>query len=427
MAQVRAPHRSAAARHFAFNGQFTGNPVADFLLGYCSTCTGAFGSSRSTYRSPTVAPFIDDVWNVSPKLTLQLGLRWEYLAPWHDKNDLEGAFDRVSGKIAYHQVPANLPAQLRAAGHPPGRVLPAGIMEKDLNNLGPRVGVAYNVNDRTVVRGGFGVYYDNLNLNELQFTRLVPPFYGQFSLTPVRTAPLLVDTLFPNLNNIPQFPAPFSIDPENRIAVHAPVERQRPAHTSAATTSSKWPTPAAGATTSTSASTSIRRRPGTTPIETRVPYPAFQSAILYSSDEGWAQFHGLSFRAREAVFATGCSSSRTIRCRRTRDNGSGEIEANDTAFAWDLDADESLLALRSAAPQRVQLRLRAAVRRRQALARQGGAGRLHPRRLAGAGRRAVGQRIPIHGHVDERLPVRLVRSAARQLRARTGERQRPAR
>ena len=50
---------------FTFNGQFTGNPVADFLLGYCSTCTGAFGSSRSTYHSPTIAPFIDDNWQIN--------------------------------------------------------------------------------------------------------------------------------------------------------------------------------------------------------------------------------------------------------------------------------------------------------------------------------------------------------------------------
>ena len=53
----------------------------------------------------------------------------------------------------------------------------------------------------------------------------MPPFYGQYSLTPVRTAPLLVDNLFPDLNDIPQFPAPFSIDPNNRVGVHAPVER----------------------------------------------------------------------------------------------------------------------------------------------------------------------------------------------------------
>ena len=39
----------------------------------------------------------------------------------------------------------------------------------------PRVGMAYNLTPRTVVRSGFGVYYDNLNLNELQFTRLIPP------------------------------------------------------------------------------------------------------------------------------------------------------------------------------------------------------------------------------------------------------------
>ena len=97
---------------FAFNGQFSGNPVADFLLGYCSTCTGAFGSSAPlTTRSP-LAPFIDDVWNVSRKMTLQLGLRWEYLAPWVEENALEGAFDPAIGKIGYHEVPTNLPPQL---------------------------------------------------------------------------------------------------------------------------------------------------------------------------------------------------------------------------------------------------------------------------------------------------------------------------
>ena len=68
-----------------------------------------------------------------------------------------------------------------------------------------------------VVRSGFGVYYDNLNLNELQFTRLIPPYYGQYSLhPPADGASLQVDTLFPDLNNIPQFPAPFSLDPGNR-------------------------------------------------------------------------------------------------------------------------------------------------------------------------------------------------------------------
>ena len=149
-----------------------------------------------------------------------MGLRWEYLGPWHEQNNQEGSFDAATGKIA-------LP---RRADQPAGAswcrsiinqddYFPAGILKKDLNNWGPRVGVVYNLNDRTVVRSGFGVYYDNLNLNELQFTRLVPPFYGQYSLQP--TGPTLrfnADTLFPDLNNIPQFPAPFSMDPDNRTA-----------------------------------------------------------------------------------------------------------------------------------------------------------------------------------------------------------------
>ncbi|HEY1304360.1 MAG TPA: TonB-dependent receptor [Vicinamibacterales bacterium] len=325
---------------FAFNGQFSGNPVADFLLGYCSTCTGAFGSSRSTYHSPTVAPFIDDVWNMSRKLTLQLGLRWEYLAPWHEENDIEGAFDPASGKIAYHKVPANLPAQLVPLVITQNDFYRAGIMTRDLNNFGPRVGLAYNVSDRTVARGGFGVYYDNLNLNELQFTRLVPPFYGQFSLTPVRTAPIQVDTLFPNLDQIPQFPAPFSLDPNNRTAYtvqwNGNVQQSfgRNYLVEIAYTGSR-------------SYNEHKRfninqaRPGTTPIETRVPYPAFQSAILYSSDAGWAHFNGVSFRL-EKRYSSGLFFLANYQLSKTIDNGSGEIEANDTAFAWDLNADKSI-------------------------------------------------------------------------------------
>ena len=325
---------------FAFNGQFSGNPVADFLLGYCSTCTGAFGSSRSTYSSPTIAPFIDDVWNVSDNFTLQLGLRWEYLGPWEEKNGIEGAFDPASGKIAYHKVPANLPPQLVPLVINQDNFYRAGIMEPDLNNFGPRVGAAYNISARTVVRGGFGVYYDNLNLNELQFTRLIPPFYGQFSLTPVRTAPVQVDTLFPNLDQIPQFPAPFSLDPLNRTAYtmqwNGNVQRSfgNSYLVEVAYTGSR--------------SYNEHKRfninqatPGTAPIETRVPYPAFQSAILYSSDGGWARFHGVSFRL-DKRYSSGLFFLANYQLSKTVDNGSGEIEANDTAFAWDLDADKSL-------------------------------------------------------------------------------------
>jgi hypothetical protein len=337
---------------FTFNGQFSGNVVSDFLLGYCSTCTGAFGSSRSTYRSPTFAPFFDDNWQINRVLTLQMGIRWEYLGPWAEVNGIEGSFDAASGKIAYHTLPASLPAQLVPLSINQDNFYPAGILQKDLNNWGPRVGLAYNVNDKTVLRTGVGVYYDNLNLNELQFSRLVPPYYGQYSLQPTATQlQYQVDTLFPNLDGIPQFPAPFSMDPSNRSAYtaqwNANVQRSlgRDYVVEVAYTGSR--------------SYNEHKRyninqaqPGTTPIATRVPYPAFQSAILYSSDGGWARFNGLSFRF-EKRYSAGLFFLSNYQISKSIDNGSGEIEANDTAYAWDLSADEG--------PARYDQRHRAAI------------------------------------------------------------------
>jgi carboxypeptidase family protein/TonB-dependent receptor-like protein len=324
---------------FTFNGQFTGNPVGDFLLGYCSTCTGAFGSSRSLYTSPTIAPFIDDNWQVSSRLTLQAGLRWEYLAPWHEQNNQEGSFDAATGKIGFNVVPANLPAQLAPLVINQNGFFPSGILNKDLNNWGPRVGAAYTVNDNTVIRSGFGVYYDNLNLNELQFSRLVPPFYGQYSLQPTRTdLSMNVDSLFPDLNNIPQFPAPFSMDPGNRTAYtvqwNGNVQRSfghnylvEIAYTGSHSYNEH------------KRYNINQAQPGTTPIATRVPYPAFQSAILYSSDAGWAKFNGVSVRL-EKRYSDGFFFLANYQLSKNTDNGSGEVEANDTAYAWNLNADE---------------------------------------------------------------------------------------
>jgi hypothetical protein len=81
-------------------------------------------------------------------------------------------------------------------------------------------------------------------------------------------------------------------------------------------------------------------QPGTTPIATRVPYPAFQSAILYSSDAGWARFQGLSVRV-EKRYSDGLFFLGNYQVSKNTDNGSGEVEPNDTAYAWDLNADES--------------------------------------------------------------------------------------
>ena len=122
--------------NFTFNGNFTGNSVADFLLGYCSTCAGAFGASAATYQSPTIAPFIDDNWQVNDKLSLQLGLRWEYLAPWAEQNGVEAAFDAATGKIGYNALPTSMPAALVPLVHPAGALLPGRHPSEGFQQLG---------------------------------------------------------------------------------------------------------------------------------------------------------------------------------------------------------------------------------------------------------------------------------------------------
>ncbi|MGH9159319.1 MAG: carboxypeptidase regulatory-like domain-containing protein, partial [Vicinamibacteraceae bacterium] len=322
---------------FTFDGIFTGEPVADYLLGYCSLCRGQFGTSDSDYRSPTVAPFVDDVWQVTNALTVQLGLRWEYLAPWAEVNDIEGSFDPETGMIAYHNVPDNIPPTLAPLTVDQDGYFPKGITQADLNNWAPRVGATYNLNDRTVIRSGFGIYYDNLNLNELQFTRLVPPFAGRFDITPDVDSPVQVDTLFPDLSAIERFPAPFSMNPDNRSAytVQWNVNVQRAfggdyvfevAYTG-------------------SRGRNLHKRfnlnqplEGTTPITERLPYPTFDPAILTSSNDGRSDFEGLSFRV-EKRYSAGFYFLGTYQISSNRDTNSGEAEANDTAFRWDKDAD----------------------------------------------------------------------------------------
>ena len=136
--------------------------------------------------------------------------------------------------------------------------------------------------------------------------------------------------------------------------------------------------------------------------------------MLYSAAIGTADFKGLSLRL-EKRYSAGLFFLANYQLSENRDNGSGEVEANDTAFRTDFDADESL--------SRYHQRHRGAFSFGYELPfgdgrrwlNSGGARRVRPRRVAGAGRHPRRQRIPVHVVRHERLPVRLVRAPARQL------------
>jgi hypothetical protein len=320
---------------FDFNGQYSRVSIADYLLGTANQAQGALGSSRSNYRSNYLGLFLQEDWRVNQKLTVNLGLRYEYGAPWKEENDLEGYLNPATGLITYHKVPANMPPGLRGL-FDPNSGAPKGIIDPDKNNLAPRIGLAWRpFGDRTVIRSGFGVFYDNVNLNELQFTRLVAPFYGIFTLVgDARTPDVLVDNLFPSLDEIRRFPAPFSVMRDNRtpyaIEYNFNIQRQL---------SGTWLVEVGY---SGSNFHKLWKRfnqnqatfdpTGRIPIIERIPFRAFDPGILTSANDANGHYNGGSIRV-EKSYSSGLYLLANYTIAKVIDNNSGEIEANQTRDA----------------------------------------------------------------------------------------------
>lgn len=128
-----------------FRNRFTGNPLGDFLLGYVSD----FQLSNVyvvDQRHWAAMGFVQDDWKVSSRLTLNLGLRYDFITPALEAQDRQTNFVPVNG------------GQLVFASD--GSLEDRGLVKPDRNNFAPRIGIVYNLNDRTVLRGGYGVFYN---------------------------------------------------------------------------------------------------------------------------------------------------------------------------------------------------------------------------------------------------------------------------
>jgi hypothetical protein len=122
----------------------TGNPFAAFMLG--AVVAAEFTRDLATWlpRWNTHSLYFQDDWRVTPKLTLNLGLRWQYESPYTTKYSQQSQFDPTAIDP--------LTGRQGALLHPRGF-----LAKRDLNNFQPRVGLAYNFRPRWVFRGGFGV------------------------------------------------------------------------------------------------------------------------------------------------------------------------------------------------------------------------------------------------------------------------------
>ncbi|BCS32203.1 hypothetical protein TBR22_A14130 [Luteitalea sp. TBR-22] len=131
----------------------TGYDVASFLLGYATTKTrNLFDANTYTEQRPEWAAYVHDDWRASNRLTLNLGLRYDLFVPWVEIDDRQSNFDPATGRF----VVASPNAVIN--GIEVGRYL----QTYSKTNFAPRLGFAYDLsgNARTVIRGGFGVFWN---------------------------------------------------------------------------------------------------------------------------------------------------------------------------------------------------------------------------------------------------------------------------
>ncbi len=143
---------------FTFTGGLTGSDFADFLLGIPDTSSIAFGNADKYFRESVYDGFFTDDWRISPELTLNAGVRWEYGAPISELDSRLVNLDVAPGFAAAAPVVANNPA-----GALTGQRYPSSLVRPDKRGFEPRVGIAWRPisGSSTVVRAGYGVYYDS--------------------------------------------------------------------------------------------------------------------------------------------------------------------------------------------------------------------------------------------------------------------------
>jgi hypothetical protein len=163
---------SATVPGFSFDRRFTqmnsvnvgigsdpnsGDAMASLLLGYPSTVNYNITPAYALQQI-YMAPFVQDDWRVSNKLTLNLGLRWDYESPFTERYNKQASNFCIT---CPNPLQASVPSPTLTGGlqyTSPSNRFP---YPRDLNNFQPRLGAAYQAAPGTVVRAGFGVIYFN--------------------------------------------------------------------------------------------------------------------------------------------------------------------------------------------------------------------------------------------------------------------------
>jgi hypothetical protein len=156
---------------------YTGNALADLLLGLPVLTGGARLDNPQNLRAQSWSLFAHDSWRATPALSISAGLRYDYVAPPVDADDRANLYDPTTGRLV----------RVGSSGMPRGGYAP------DRNNIAPRAGFAWSVDreGRNVIRGGYGVYFNQGSLATSEGLYFNPPYFNLGVYFPAQGLPPL--------------------------------------------------------------------------------------------------------------------------------------------------------------------------------------------------------------------------------------------
>jgi hypothetical protein len=301
----------------------TGLDLADFLLGYAQQASVQYGPGELKMRGREWNLFVQDDWRVRGNLTLNYGLRYEYVSPYYEANNHLVNLDVNANFTAAAPVIAG------ADGLYTGRT-PTSLVQADRNNVAPRVGLAWRAAPGTTVRAGYGINY-NLGAYGAIAQRLAaqPPFAVTSTSLGTAVLPLSVADPFARVDSATTTNS-YGIDRNFDLGVaqiwNADLQRDLPRNL----------TLSLGYTGTRGSTLDMQRAPNRDPdgglrIDGVQPF-------LWESSEGRSTLHSFSVRARKRL-TRGVSFGGSYTFSRAYDNassfgtGGGTVAQNDQDLA----------------------------------------------------------------------------------------------
>jgi len=215
-----------------FDGSFTGDPIADFLLGDVTAFQTLEGNTLDDTTDTIAGAFVQDDVKAAPRLTLNLGLRWDLQTPWVSPERVFGTFLPPNQSTKFPDAPPDFV-------YPGDKGIPPGLVPTRWAHFGPRVGFAWDMfgNGKTAVRGGFGVFFGTIIQDSGTVVESPPfqvysylinppgglsnPLAGEPSIFPSSTSFVLpISTFFKDWNQTQPYTMEFNFTVERQLSAN---------------------------------------------------------------------------------------------------------------------------------------------------------------------------------------------------------------